>query len=361
MKKYKLINRKLFFLLALVAGGFLLLASPEKEYVADNGSGQKQKDANPSDNLKFGFITDAHCYAKNGKNKDEWELNWRCSKPLSDFVWKMNNDYHPDFVLENGDFIDGKDDRSYADFLDAKKIFDQVSAPNFHVMGNHEARSFHKDQWLELIGREKPYYYFDAKGYRIIVLNGNNKRLVDGSIVNASPQIESYPGLLDVEQIDWLNNLMNDSKDYPKIVFVHQPPIYTDAKTQPELFIDGGKLRKVFAQNNVRAVFSGHVERACNFIEDGVEYYVLPGFWKSNTGLKEDARYKDKGVFSEVEVTPEKVAVKMYFLSENEPEKEDKFIEFQESQLGLDERGFYSSADITPEKFNCHDGSTLLK
>ena len=292
--------------------------------------------------LKFGFMTDAHCYADFDKVENEWVLNWRCKEPLEKFIHKMNGDFLPDFVLEGGDLTDGKDKRTTGTFVDAKAIFDQSDAPFYHVLGNHETRSFSKEEWRKITGYDKNYYYFDAKGYRMIVLDGNNKPSGDGS-VDTSYEERYYPGLIDSDQMKWLKDLLENSKDYEKIVFVHQPTFPTDAKKQNGLFVDGEILRKMFSQNKVRAVFSGHVERMCYLVEDGVNYYVLQGFWKANGGLKEEYRFKDGGVFSEVTVNSGDVEVKVYHR------------ERQSSGYFIDK-----SFVMTPENSNCFNGSTLI-
>lgn len=298
----------------------------------------------PTEKLKIGFITDAHCYADQNKKSGEWTLNWRCQKPLEAFAKKMNNDFKPDFVIENGDFIDGKDERSRGTFIDANNIFNTISAPKYHVMGNHEARSFYKNEWLELVGYEKTYYYFDVKGYRIIVLDANHKMMQDGKTIDADPENESYPGLLDSDQITWLLDLFQQSKNYQKLIFVHQPLATEERKTQEQLFVNGEKLRKLFSANNVLAVFSGHIERFCLMEEDGVEYYVSQGFWKDNRGLAKEHRFKDEGVFGEIVID----------------ESEVIFTAFHNPELSSDSVGNYQSMILTTENANCNDGSALF-
>ena len=295
--------------------------------------------------LKIGFITDAHCYANFDKENNKWELNWRCKMPLDAFVEKMNNNFKPDFVIENGDFVDGKDHRSKETFMEANELFSKINTPRYHVLGNHETRGFVKQEWLnDLVGYEKPYYYFDQNGYRVIVLDGNNKKNQAGEIVDTAPENESYTGLINEEQMDWLERLMDESKSYKKIVFVHQPLITEENKTQEQLFLGGRELRDLFSRNNVVAVFSGHTERFCYLNENGVSYYVLQGFWKPNRGLKKEYQFKDEGVFSEITLDKNDVNVIVY----HNPEKNDE-----------DGNGKYEKFELTAENGNCFDGKEL--
>jgi DNA repair exonuclease SbcCD nuclease subunit len=310
---------------------------PDNKPTGEDLSPKKEQPA-----LKIGFITDPHCYSKFDKGLGEWELNWRCTQPLTAFVDKMNNDFHPDFVIEDGDFIDGVDDRSFKTFLEADKIFSQIDAPYYHVLGNHETRSFEKKVWLEdLVNYEKPYYSFDVRNYRIIVLDGNNRLYPNGEVKPTTPENHHYPGALEEKQWNWLTDLLEQSGKYELIVFVHQPPINTDVKPNGQLFQQGDKLRSLFSKHKVRAVFSGHIERFCDIEEEGVKYFVLQGFWKANGGLKKEFRYSKGGVFSEVTITDDNIEVKAFH------------------NKGRDTT--YEMLELTPENSNCTDGHTLIQ
>jgi predicted MPP superfamily phosphohydrolase len=298
--------------------------------------------------LKIGFISDAHCYSKFNKETGEWNLNWRCNDPLNFFVEKMNKKYKPDFVIENGDLTDGRDDRGQEVFVEANNIFNKVNADKYHVLGNHETRNFVKNEWLNIVGYEKPYYYFDANGYRIIILDGNNKPATEeeeGSF-DTSPEIDFYPGFIDSTQMDWLKNVLKNSKRYQKIVFVHQPVFSTDLRNQDQLFIGGEELRNLFSDNEVRAVFSGHIERFCHLKEAGVDYYTIQGFWKDNKQLKRDFRFKDTGVFSEISIDEDDISIVVnYNPKEEDDEKDQGYLEVNFSEINN----------------NCLNGETLLR
>lgn len=266
------------------------------------------------DKLKIGFVTDAHCYAKQEKVTGEWELNWRCKEPMTDFVNKMNNEFKPDIIIDGGDLVDGRDDNSLWDFKEAKNILNKATAPIYHVLGNHETRSFFKKEWLELTGNQKPYYKIDTKGFRIIVLDANYTGIED----DTSPMKESYQGKINKEQLEWLKETLADAEGLRKIVFVHQPPIETDMKAQSELFYNADELRALFLKAKVEAVFSGHIERYCKMdFETDVDYYVLQGFWKGNQGLKDEFQFEEGGVFSEISIGDE-IDVNTYYRNKGE-------------------------------------------
>jgi predicted phosphodiesterase len=270
--------------------------------------------------LKLGVITDVHAYGK--KVGENWEINWRSKDAMSRFVNKMNDEFKPSAVVEIGDLVDGRDHNSLEDWKIMDTMMRKLKMPYFNVIGNHEMRSFEKSIWKESSGQEQTYYYNDIKGYRIIILDGNH--FPGGK--DTSPEKEYYPGELGPEQWQWLETTLKDAamNDKDPVVFVHQPPIETDARPDWFLFPDGAELQKLFSKYKVRAVFSGHIERLCDQIIDGVDYFVLQGFWKGNGGLKKEYRFKDAGNFYSVTISSEGTNVRGEYRVFNQKNKKNK-------------------------------------
>lgn len=308
----------LFFVGMIFCGFLFFYDKKQKENKEQKITEEKEIERT---NLNFGFITDVHCYGKNDKKTNQWELNWRCKQPLDNFVNLMNNEFRPDFVIENGDMADGRDKQEELNFVRAKEIFDKLDSLHYHVLGNHETRGFLKNRWLELTGYDKPYYFFDVREYRIIVLDGNNKMDIDGQEIDTSPEKRSYPGYIDKEQMAWLENLLKESENYEKIVFIHQPPVESTTIKPPSLlFSNGEQIRKMFSRYKILAVFAGHIEEMCSLEYDNVKYYVLKGVHKDNRQLPEEHQYKDQGIFYEVAINKKNgIEIKMF-----RKEKEDK-------------------------------------
>ncbi|MEA1925872.1 MAG: metallophosphoesterase [Patescibacteria group bacterium] len=274
---------------------------------------KQQKQPLKRDELKIGFITDVHCYAKQNKETSEWELNWRCANPMNAFVKKMNDEFNPDIVLEGGDLADGRDDRTFKTFLEIKELYDRIDAPCYHVLGNHEVDNFPRSQWLETMGYKKAYYSLDVDNYRIIVLDGNYKPLPNGESVGVEPGNKYYPGLIGKKQMEWLEDLLKRSEKFTKLVFVHQPPIdVSTIRDRGELMLNAKQVRDLFSKYKVKAVFSGHIEEFCSLHKDDVQYYVIQGFLKNNRRLKKVDRFKDAGVFSELTIN-DNIEVKVYY------------------------------------------------
>ncbi len=298
--------------------------------------------------LKIGVITDAHFYGK--KVNDQWEMNWRSREAMERFVEKMNNDFHPDLVVEIGDLVDGKDHNALMDWKIADRMMSKLKMPYYHTIGNHEMRSFTKKTWLELTGYKKPYYFKDIDGYRIIILDGNH--LPGGK--DTSPEKEYYPGALGLVQWEWLDGVLKEAvmQDKDPVVFLHQPPLRTDAKPNWELFPKGEKLHRLFDKYGVRGVFSGHIERLCD-VKDGLtEYFVLQGFWKANRGLKKEYRFKDGGNFYYVTIAPDKITVQMEYrvFGLNKDKQSDK----RYHQIS-----HWENLTLNPTEHNCLDRKRL--
>jgi hypothetical protein len=267
--------------------------------------------------LKIGFITDAHCYSKFNKEINDWELNWRCDRPMNEFVRRMNKNFKPDFVIENGDLVDGLDRLGDDGFLEAKKIFDNVKYPKYHVLGNHETDNFTKERWKEIVGYDNTYYYFDKDGYRIIVLDGNNVENPpeSGEIVDMSPDTpHSHKGMMDDEQMAWLEGVLSNSDGFNKIVFIHEPPFtQTVGELRDDIFTNPKPLRDLFSRFGVLAVFAGHNEEICDVEIDGVRYFTFQGFHKKSPLLPEEEAYKDMGVFHQIQLKDKDIKIEMFF------------------------------------------------
>jgi predicted MPP superfamily phosphohydrolase len=302
--------------------------------------------------LKIGFITDAHFNADKNKKTGEYKLHWRSREALERFVEKMNKEFKPDLVIENGDFIDGKDKRSRKTWLEANELFKKIKAPGYHVLGNHETNSFKKDVWLRLVGYDKTYYFKDFnKGnakYRIVVLDGNF--LPDNS--DTEPDKHYYSGHINGEQWQWLETTLGDAQkqDRNVIVFVHQPPLSTDFFLNWGVFPQGQELHRLFTKYNVRASFSGHIENLCNVKDGNTRYFVLQGFWKGKKYLKEEYRFKDAGAFYYITVAPS---------GEVEVEMEHRIFDDKIKKGNhLDKLKGWFNLSVT-DKYNCQDGVQL--
>ena len=272
---------------------------------------------------QIGFITDAHGYRtiKYGN-----KLSPKVEEPLKAAVAHMNNVFKPDLVVQNGDFIEGTGksfEGGTKDYLEMKKFYDQLEMPHYHVVGNHDLRPFDKEQWKKLNGLDSTYYYVEIGDLRIFVLDSN---FVPGNSLEeereVGPGVDYTRGYVSQEEIDWLKKVLAESYKFRKIVMIHHPPQEsTFYKSNPSHFLrNGSQLREIFSQYKVQAVFSGHIEELYHEKIDGVDYYVLPGFWKSNEEKMSrlgDAEHAYKGAYAEI-TAGKKVTVKLFYYKKDQ-------------------------------------------
>lgn len=264
--------------------------------------------------LKIGYTTDAHCYAKEEKSTEKWILNWRCIRPLNKFIPQMNEQYHPDVVIDGGDLIDGKDKRVKGDLIDVLAIYRNITAPKHYVLGNHEVRGITKQEWMETTGQERTYYHFDIDNFRVIILDANfYPDQATGDTKDVDPEHWYDRGYMNQQQLNWLEKLLGRSKKYRTLVFVHQVPLEKTTIRKPgKLLGKGEELRNILSKHKVEAVFSGHIEELCDLKINGVKYYTLQGFWKGNSRLEKKDQFKHLIPFYEITIT-DNIEVKMYY------------------------------------------------
>ncbi len=276
-----------------------------------------EKESNPGEirketiqeEYKIGFITDIH---GRKSTKGAGKPNMESEKTLTYFAERMNNDYNPDFVVNGGDLIEGTDregQKSIDDFKTLADYFKIINAPSYHINGNHEMRGFSKNEWLNLTGYEKNFYYFDYKNLRAIILDGNENEKAETSIQNYNKNCY----YLSEEQFEWLEKVLSEGGNMKKIIFIHYPPFETPGTKMIEQG-QSSRLREIFSRNKVSAVFSGHTEKL-EFKEiDGVKYFVIPGTEKSK---KKAVTWL--GSFSEITVGKE-IIINFFYKKERDAE-----------------------------------------
>lgn len=271
---------------------------------------------------KIGLIQDFHSQRSKKNNYD-------VSDDLKEFFryanGQFNNKFHPDVVVQNGDLILGTEregQQSIDDFLKIKSYIDKVEAPILHVMGNHEARGFSKEDWLKITAYNKTYYSYDVEKMRVIILDGNEEteeaRTIGGNFYYMSK-----------EQLNWLEKALSESEGFRyKLAFVHFPVLEsqivpTDKNINSE---DIKKMNKLFRKYNVNAVFSGHAEILRYEESEGIKYFILPGIEKSK---RRKVQWFD--CFYEIYVGKD-IRVKMFYKKDHN-QKEYKTLEIPSEEF----------------------------
>lgn len=236
---------------------------------------------------RIGFITDVHAT----RSKAAPFIGIGSYEPLLAFMKHMETAFKPDVLIENGDFIDGSETtnaRALELYRQTEKIYQRLGIPALHVMGNHETRSggITTEQWRIFSGTENTYYSKPCKNTEIIVLNGNNDALRD-TLDDAEEDELDQQYFIGEAQFEWLEKTLEEAGDKQKVVFIHEPlfpraTITSNIKPEKDLRPkDIERLRALFKQYSVAAVFSGHVESLFYESVGGTGNYILPGARKS--------------------------------------------------------------------------------
>ena len=116
----------------------------------------------------FGAIADCQYCDGNSRGDRMYALS---KQKLADCVAEFNT-MDLAFVTHLGDFIE----RDFKNFDVLNPIFDQLTMPKVHVLGNHDfsvADHLKKDVPAKL-GMPAKYYDYEVKGWRYVVLDGND-------------------------------------------------------------------------------------------------------------------------------------------------------------------------------------------
>lgn len=258
---------------------------------------------NNPDELRIGFITDLHVMS------DFDGAGNRVLKPefvskINYFIERMNNKFVPNFIISNGDTIEGtkvSSNNGMADLSLVKRLFDKTTLKKYWVVGNHDLRSVNKEQFMQSLEIDYISKAFVVGKYKIIILDSN----FTSEDKDAVPGRGYIRGHISEKQIKFLEKELKNT-DKRTIVFLHHPPLWSVGGKSNFEFPDNAKrLQEIFSQNKTFAVFAGHIEDLFLQEIDGVKYFVSPGIVKNE---------KYQGAFSEITIKKGKMIIEMNYL-----------------------------------------------
>lgn len=133
-------------------------------------------------------------------------------------IQKRAEDNQCDFIIHAGDFCYGPS--TTPEFIEAYNSF---HIPSYHCLGNHDCDNTPYEETLRLFNMKSNYYYFDCKGYRIIVLDTNYCKIGDTYVNYSKRNYRAYPAGHDnisPEQLQWLQDTI-DASPYPCLLISH--------------------------------------------------------------------------------------------------------------------------------------------
>jgi hypothetical protein len=223
--------------------------------------------------VRFGIVTDCH-YADADTAGTRY---YRQSlDKLAECVETMNAQ-EVNFLVELGDFKDQNSppvEQKTLSYLQAiETVFRKFDGQTYHVLGNHDADSLSKAQFLAKIENTgidpgRSCYSFDFNGVHFIVLDANYKSDgVDYDHGNFDWTDANVPP----DELQWLRQDLATSRG-AVIVLVHQ---LLDGKGS-HYVENAAEVRHFLEQSGrVLAVFQGHLHDGGYSLINGIHYYTL--------------------------------------------------------------------------------------
>lgn len=189
---------------------------------------------------------------------------------------------HVDFMIDLSDFVFPKKENDQ--YLAMWKC---CPIEKYNVIGNHDAETCSKQEFMDYVGMKSRYYSFDKGNMHFIVLDPNNLH-IDGKYVPYDHGNffidESKRAFVDPEQIEWLKkDLQKTNKRC--IIFSHQ---------SLEMCVGNREeIRSILEKENQRAGFqkvvaclNGHHHTNYEKVINGIVYIQINS--ASNQWLGED-------------------------------------------------------------------------
>ncbi|MDD4871519.1 MAG: metallophosphoesterase [Kiritimatiellae bacterium] len=225
--------------------------------------------------IRFGIVTDSHYADTDNRGK----RCYRESLAKMEECVELMNDQKVDFLVELGDFKDqdavATETGTIKHLKAIEKVFRKFKGPRYHVMGNHDADSISKKQFLKCIENsgisdDSKYYSFDSNGYHFVVLDANYSS--DGTDYDHG-KFNWIDTIIPRMELDWLDKDLSTTTRQT-IIFIHQQLDDTGS----ECVKNAGAVRQVLEKSKkVLAVFQGHKHTGGYNHINGIHYYTLKG------------------------------------------------------------------------------------
>ncbi len=209
-------------------------------------------------------------------------------------ILKLIKGKNPSFHISVGDIINGqtKDpdiiNRQFNDYLNVVSVLNTINfvSPGNHDLSNNTTRKYFssiiiektindvKNSSIEIHSlnnestNDNLYYYFEYENIHFIILNAFEK---------------GCWGAVKGQQLEWLEKILSKLSDERVFVFIHTPVF---SVLNPDTITDGTKhvafsskknleyIKRLFKENRVDAVFSGHEHMYNKQLHDGTTYII---------------------------------------------------------------------------------------
>ena len=177
-----------------------------------------------------------------------------------------------DFIIHAGDLCHGPSQEHTAEFV---KAYNNFHIPSYHCLGNHDADKTSYEETVRLYNMPNGYYYFDCKGYRMIVLNPNYFKVGDRFIHYSEGNYFAHGAERDwipPDQLVWLEKTI-DEAPHPSILISHESlerPNGVQNRQDVLNIIDRANTKK---PHSVLMCINGHHHRDYMRILNNVAYF----------------------------------------------------------------------------------------
>jgi 3',5'-cyclic AMP phosphodiesterase CpdA len=224
--------------------------------------------------LKFVVVTDIHVGPEELYEGRQKKLSRFALPMLQELLTEIKRDIKPDFVVQLGDLIEDSaaPEEDELNYRSAISLFESLSVPVLHAIGNHETVNLSVGKLLSHMGRTTPYYSLDVGPVHCVVLMASTRAHTDIHI--------------DAAQRNWLAADLRSTQK-PTLVFLHHPldeqnlhGSFWFEKYAEYCFVqERAQVRAILEESGkVVAVFNGHIHRNSLWTDAGIPYFSTQSF-----------------------------------------------------------------------------------
>lgn len=232
--------------------------------------------------FSFGVIADCQYCEDPGKGVRKYATS---VDKLQQCVTHFNS-LELEFVVHLGDFID----RDFKSFDIVGPIYKQLHIPSYHVLGNHDfsVSNEYKGKVPAKLGLSSRYYDFEIKGWRFVVLDGNDisfhaysegsEQYKEAEVYYDQYNIESpkWNGAVSSKQLNWLDKVLKDASEGGEraVLYCHFP-VYPE--NVHNLWNAKEVMELIEKYTCVKAYINGHNHAGNYGVKDGIHYLTMKG------------------------------------------------------------------------------------
>jgi len=189
------------------------------------------------------------------------------------------------FVIQLGDIIAGGDNAS-KELGRVLGIYNRIKTRRYHVLGNHDFSGVDRKTVLEKLGMKEPYYDFQYRRWRFVVLDTTDvavkggwpkdspnyvagAKLLNELVRREAPNALDWNGGVGAEQKRWLSDVLSDAdkKKQNVVVFGHHP------------LVPAGSRHNLWNNDEIISILQSH---KCVFAYINGHRHIGDYVWKNN-------------------------------------------------------------------------------